>query len=66
MTQMHTDKLKYTEFIRHISHDFHEDYTEFGGGLHESVYEKAMTLVLQQQELQIKTKKRLLFTFVEA
>jgi len=52
---MHTDKLKYKELTHLIIKGFYEVYTELGGGFLESVYENAMTLVLQQQGLQVFT-----------
>jgi GxxExxY protein len=54
---MHTDKLKYKELTHLIIKCFYEVYTELGGGFLESVYENAMTLVLQQQGLQVETQK---------
>ena len=46
---MDTDKLNYKEFTHLIIKSFYEVYNELGGGFLESVYENAMTLVLQQQ-----------------
>ena len=48
---MHTDKLRYKELTHLIIKSFYEVYNELGGGFLESVYENAMTLVLQQQGL---------------
>jgi hypothetical protein len=45
---MHTDKLKYKELTHLIIKGFYEVYTELGGFL-ESVYENAMTIVLQHE-----------------
>jgi hypothetical protein len=42
---MHTDKLKYKDLTHLIINGFYEVYTESGGGLLESVYEKAICLI---------------------
>jgi GxxExxY protein len=60
---MYTDKLKYKELTHLIIKGFYEVYTELGGGFLESVYENAMTLVLQQQGLQVETQKEIAVYF---
>jgi GxxExxY protein len=54
---MHTDKFKYKELTHLVIKSFYDVYNELGGGFLESVYENAMTLVLQQQGLQVETQK---------
>ena len=54
---MDTDKLKYKELTNLVIKGFYEVYNELGGGFLESVYENAMTLVLQQQGLYVETQK---------
>ncbi len=54
---MNADKLKYKELTHLLIKSFYEVYNELGGGFLESVYENAMTLVLQQQGLQVETQK---------
>lgn len=63
IAQMHTDKLKYKELTHLIIKSFYEVYNELGGGFLESVYENAMTLVLQQQGLQVETQKEIAVYF---
>jgi len=60
---MHTDKLKYKELTHLIIKSFYEVFNELGGGFLESVYENAMTLVLQQQGLQVETQKEIAVYF---
>jgi GxxExxY protein len=60
---MHTDKLRYKELTHLIIKSFYEVYNELGGGFLESVYENAMTLVLQQQGLQVETQKEIAVYF---
>jgi GxxExxY protein len=58
-----TDKLRYKELTHLIIKSFYEVYNELGGGFLESVYENAMTLVLQQQGLQVETQKEIAVYF---
>ena len=60
---MHTDKLRYKELTHLIIKSFYDVYTELCGGFLESVYENAMTLVLQQQGLQVETQKEIAVYF---
>ena len=60
---MHTDKLMYKELTHLIIKSFYDVYNELGGGFLESVYENAMTLVLQQQGLQVETQKEIAVYF---
>ena len=60
---MHTDKLRYKELTHLIIKSFYEVYNELGGGFLKSVYENAMTLVLQQQGLQVETQKEIAVYF---
>ncbi len=60
---MDTDKLKYKELTHLIIKSFYEVYNELGGGFLESVYENAMTLVLQQQGLHVETQKEIAVYF---
>ena len=60
---MHTDKLRYKELTHLIIKSFYDVYNELGGGFLESVYENAMTLVLQQQGLQVETQKEIAVYF---
>jgi GxxExxY protein len=60
---MHTDKLKHKELSHLIIKSFYEVYNELGGGFLESVYENAMTLVLQQQGLHVETQKEIVVYF---
>ena len=60
---MHTDKLMYKELTHFIIKSFYDVYNELGGGFLESVYENAMTLVLQQQGLQVETQKEIAVYF---
>ena len=60
---MHTDKLRYKELTHPIIKSFYDVYNELGGGFLESVYENAMTLVLQQQGLQVETQKEIAVYF---
>ena len=60
---MHSDKLKYKELTHLIIKSFYDVYNELGGGFLESVYENAMTLVLQQQGLQVETQKEIAVYF---
>ena len=59
---MDTDKLKYKELTHLIIKSFYEVYNELGGGFLESVYENAMTLVLQQG-LHVETQKEIAVYF---
>jgi GxxExxY protein len=54
---MLTDKLKYKELAHLIIKCFYEVYTELDGCFLASVYENAITWVLQQQGLQVKTQR---------
>ncbi len=60
---MNTDKLMYKELTHLIIKSFYDVYNELGGGFLESVYENAMTLVLQQQGLQVETQKEIAVYF---
>lgn len=60
---MDTDKLKYKELTHLIIKSFYEVYNELGGGFLESVYENAMTLVLQQQGLHVEAQKEIAVYF---
>ena len=60
---MHTDNLKHKELSHLIITSFYEVYNELGGGFLESVYENAMTLVLQQQGLPVETQKEIAVYF---
>jgi GxxExxY protein len=60
---MYADKLKHKELSHLIIKSFYGVYNELGGDFLESVYENAMTLVLQQQGLRVEAQKEIAVCF---
>tara|TARA_Y100000294_G_scaffold166722_1_gene175298 strand:- start:284 stop:676 length:393 start_codon:yes stop_codon:yes gene_type:complete len=60
---MSADKIKYKEITDKILKSFYEVYNELGNGFLESVYEKAMLLVLKDCGLKAKSQKEILVSF---
>ena len=58
-TRMNTDKLKFRDITALILKAFYEIYNELGTGFLESVYEKALTIALQNYGLQIENQKEI-------
>ena len=57
-TQMNTDnKLKYKDLSEIIIKSFYDVYNELGWGFLESVYEKALAIVLKEKGLSIERQK---------
>lgn len=56
---MNTDKLKYQDITDIILKAFYEVYNELGTGFLESVYERALTIVLQNYGLQVENQKEI-------
>lgn len=54
---MNTDKLKYREITDIILKAFYEVYNELGTGFLESVYERALTIVLKNYGLEVENQK---------
>ncbi len=60
---METDKLKYKEITDIILKSFYEVYNELGGGFLESVYEKALNIVLIGYGMRVERQKDIPVSF---
>ena len=60
---MDKDKLKHKRITDKILKSFYEVYNELGNGFLESVYEKAMLLVLKDYGLKAESQKEILVSF---
>ena len=60
---METDKLKYKEITDIILRSFYEVYNELGAGFLESVYEKALYIVLTGYGIYVERQKDILVSF---
>ena len=56
---MHSDKLKYKEITDIILKSFYEVYNELGNGFLESVYERALAMLLKEYGLLVETQKEI-------
>ena len=56
---MNADKIKYKEITDIIIKSFYEVYNELGSGFLESVYEKALTIVLNENGLKARRQKEI-------
>ncbi len=60
---MNADKIKHKKVTDLILKSFYEIYNELGNGFLESIYEKAMIIVLKEYDLHVEIQKEILVYF---